>query len=44
VVFAVDSGPAVLAVSRSQFIVFTSSAFAILAPRTRSCTSTSAWV
>jgi tellurite resistance protein TerC len=33
VVFAVDSVPAVLAVSRSQFIVFTSNAFAILGLR-----------
>ena len=30
VLFAVDSVPAVLAVSRSQFIVFTSNAFAIM--------------
>jgi len=33
VVFAVDSVPAVLAVSREQFIVFTSNAFAILGLR-----------
>jgi len=33
VVFAVDSVPAVLAISRSQFIVFTSNAFAILGLR-----------
>jgi tellurite resistance protein TerC len=33
VIFAVDSVPAVLAVSRSQFIVFTSNAFAILGLR-----------
>lgn len=33
VLFAVDSVPAVLAVSRSQFIVFTSNAFAILGLR-----------
>ena len=33
VVFAVDSVPAVLGVSRSQFIVFTSNAFAILGLR-----------
>ncbi len=31
--FAVDSVPAVLAVSRSQFIVFTSNAFAIMGLR-----------
>ena len=33
VVFAVDSVPAVLAVSREQFIVFSSNAFAILGLR-----------
>lgn len=33
ILFAVDSVPAVLAVSRSQFIVFTSNAFAILGLR-----------
>lgn len=33
VIFAVDSIPAILAVSRSQFIVFTSNAFAILGLR-----------
>jgi len=33
VVFAIDSIPAILAVSRSQFIVFTSNAFAILGLR-----------
>ena len=33
VIFAVDSIPAILAVSREQFIVFTSNAFAILGLR-----------
>ena len=33
VLFAVDSVPAVLAVSRSQFVVFTSNAFAIMGLR-----------
>jgi tellurite resistance protein TerC len=33
VIFAVDSIPAILAVTRSQFIVFTSNAFAILGLR-----------
>ena len=33
VVFAVDSIPAILAVSREQFIVFSSNAFAILGLR-----------
>ena len=45
VVFAVDSIPAILAVSREQFIVFSSNAFAILAcGRSASCSPTSAKV